>query len=113
VKAKEIKADRVILSDGRELPTGNAIWTAGARASEKRDDLDLPSGREERPEGGRAHARRGHKNVWSVGDCGATIEEDGRFVRPNAQAAVQEGRAVARNVLAAMTARRPNLSTTG
>ena len=44
----------------------------------------------------------GHKNVWSVGDCTATIEEDGRFVRPNAQAAVQEGSAVARNVLAAI-----------
>ena len=47
VKAKEIKADRVILSDGRELPTGNAIWIAGARASEKLDDLDLPRTRGE------------------------------------------------------------------
>ena len=37
----------------------------------------------------------GHKNVWSAGDCAATIEEDGRFVQPNAQASVQEGRAVA------------------
>jgi NADH dehydrogenase len=33
VKAKEITAEKVILDNGREIQTQNAIWTAGARAS--------------------------------------------------------------------------------
>jgi NADH dehydrogenase len=44
----------------------------------------------------------GHDNVWGVGDCAANVEEDGKPVPPNAQAATQEGRAVARNVLSAI-----------
>jgi NADH:ubiquinone reductase (H+-translocating) len=102
VKAKEITAEKVILSDGRVLSTANAIWTAGARASEKLDDMPLPS--DER-RGLKVDANmlvEGHENVWGVGDCAANIEEDGKLVPPNAQAAVQQGKAVARNVLAAI-----------
>src|SRR3712207_9114056 len=44
----------------------------------------------------------GHENVWGVGDSAATVDERGEPVPPNAQAAVQEGEAVARNVLAAI-----------
>jgi NADH:ubiquinone reductase (H+-translocating) len=102
VKASEINADGVVLTDGRELPTRNAIWTAGARASEKLDDLDLPS--EER-KGLKVDEQMrvvGHENIWGVGDCAANVKKDGSFIPPNAQAAVQEGRAVARNVLASI-----------
>ena len=34
--------NKVILDDGREIETENAIWTAGARASERLDDFALP-----------------------------------------------------------------------
>ncbi|MFL6009006.1 MAG: NAD(P)/FAD-dependent oxidoreductase, partial [Rubrobacteraceae bacterium] len=47
----------------------------------------------------------GHDNVWGVGDCAANVEADGTSVPPNAQAATQEGRAVAWNVLAAIDGR--------
>ena len=105
VKAKEIKADRVILSDGHEIASENAIWTAGARASEKLDDFPLPA--DER-KGLRTDAFmrvEGHENVWGIGDCAATVEEDGTPVPPNAQAAVQEGKVVARNILATIDGR--------
>ena len=46
---------------------------------------------------------KGHDNIWGIGDCAANLQEDGSPVPPNAQAAVQEGRAVARNVLAAIS----------
>ena len=49
----------------------------------------------------------GHDNIWGVGDCAANVEEDGTPVPPNAQAASQEGRAVARNVLAAIDGQEP------
>jgi NADH dehydrogenase len=102
VKAREITAEKVILDDGRELETENAIWTAGFRASEKLDDLGLPHD-ERRGLKVDAYMRvEGHDNVWGVGDCAANVDKDGKPVPPNAQAATQEGRAVAKNVLAAI-----------
>src|SRR5215210_7263964 len=67
VKAKEIKADRVILSDGHELSTENAIWTAGARASEKLDDLPLPADERKGLKTDAFMRVEGHEKVWGVG----------------------------------------------
>jgi NADH dehydrogenase len=105
VKAKEITAGKVILSDGRELLTENAIWTAGARASEKLDDFDLPADERKGLKVDAFMRVEGNENVWGVGDCAANVEADGKPVPPNAQAATQEGKAVARNVLAAIDGR--------
>jgi NADH:ubiquinone reductase (H+-translocating) len=105
VKAKEITADKVILEDGREIETENAIWTAGARASEKLDDFDLPHDERKGLKVDVYMRVEGHDNLWGIGDCAANAEKDGKPVPPNAQAAVQEGRAVARNVLAAIDGR--------
>ena len=102
VKAREIKSDRVVLSEGREIPTENAIWTAGARASERLDDLPLPADERKGLKTDAFMRVEGKDNVWGIGDCAATVEEDGAPVPPNAQAAVQEGKVVARNILAAI-----------
>ncbi|MDP8948953.1 MAG: NAD(P)/FAD-dependent oxidoreductase [Actinomycetota bacterium] len=105
VKAREITADKVILDDGREIETENAIWTAGARASEKLEDLGLPHD-ERKGLTVDAYMRvEGYDNVWGVGDCAANVDKDGKPVPPNAQAATQQGRAVAKNVLAAIDGR--------
>jgi NADH:quinone reductase (non-electrogenic) len=100
VKAQEITADMVVLDDGREIETENAIWTAGFRASEKLDDLGLPHDARTGLKVDAYLRVEGYDNVWGIGDCAATIEKDGNPVPPNAQAATQEGRAVATNVLA-------------
>ena len=102
VKAQQITAGKVILDDGREIETENAIWTAGARASEKLDDFDLPHDERKGLKVDAYMRVEGHDNVWGIGDCAANVEEDDTPVPPNAQAATQEGRAVARNVLAAI-----------
>ena len=102
VKAREITADKVILEDGRQISTENTIWTAGARASERLDDFDLPHDERKGLKVDAFMRVEGYDNVWGIGDCAATVEEDGTLVPPNAQAATQEGRAVARNVLAAI-----------
>jgi NADH dehydrogenase len=102
VKAKEISADRVILDDGREIGAENVIWTAGARASVKLDDLDFPHDERKGLEVDRFMRVRGHDNVWGIGDSAANVDERGESVPPNAQAAVQEGKAVARNIVAAI-----------
>ena len=44
----------------------------------------------------------GHDDVWAIGDCAAVQDvrqEEGRIVPPTAQAAIQEGHVVARNVI--------------
>ena len=48
-----------------------------------------------------------YDNVWGIGDCAATIDDNGEPVPPNAQAAVQEGEALARNVLAIIDGEEP------
>ena len=102
VRAKEVTADRVILDDGREIETENAIWTAGNRASVKLEDLDLPLKGEKGVETDAYMRVPGLENVWAIGDCAANIDKDGEAVPPNAQAAVQEGEALAKNILAAI-----------
>ena len=105
VKAKEVTADRVILDDGREIASENVIWTAGARASVKLDDLPFPHDERRGLNTDRFMRVVGHENVWGIGDCAANIDANGDPVPPNAQAAVQEGEVVARNVLATMDGR--------
>src|SRR5215210_3717687 len=106
-KAREVKADKVILTDGREIAAENVIWTAGARASRKLDDLPFPHDERRGLTVDRFMRVVGHDNVWGIGDCAATVDADGEPVPPNAQAAVQEGEAVAGNVLAAIDGERP------
>lgn len=105
VSAKEVTADRVILADGREVLSENVIWTAGARASAKLDDLPFPSDERRGLEVDAFQRVAGYGNVWGIGDCAATVDERTGPVPPNAQAAVQEGEAVAGNVLAAIDGR--------
>jgi NADH dehydrogenase len=97
----------VILSDGREIMVENVIWTAGARASVKLDEIDLPHDERKGLTVDSFMRIEGHDNVWGIGDCAATVDEDGSPVPPNAQAAVQEGEAVARNVLAVIDGQEP------
>jgi NADH dehydrogenase len=102
VKAREVTADRVVLDDGSEIETENVIWTAGARASVRLDDLDFPHDERKGLSVDRFMRVEGHDNVWGIGDSAANVDERGEPVPPNAQAAVQEGKAVARNILAAI-----------
>ena len=99
-RAQEITADRVILDDGQEIEAENVIWTAGNRASAKLEDLDLPLQGEKGVETDEYMRVPGKENVWAIGDCAANVDKDGEPVPPNAQAAVQEGKTLAKNILA-------------
>ena len=99
-RAQEVTADKVILDDGQEIETENVIWTAGNRASAKLEDLDLPLQGEKGVETDCYMRVPDRENVWAIGDCAANVDKDGEPVPPNAQAAVQEGEALAKNILA-------------
>jgi NADH:ubiquinone reductase (H+-translocating) len=99
VKATEVRADAVVLSDGRTIPARTTIWAAGVEPPPLVKELDVPKD------------SRGHvvvddflrvtnrPGVYVVGDC-ASVKVDGRHVPALAQAAEQEGATAARNLAA-------------
>lgn len=109
VRAEEVTADKVILDDGEEIEAENVVWTAGNRASVKTEDLDLQLQGEKGIETDEYMRVSGPENVWAIGDCAANVDKDGEPVPPNAQAAVQEGEALAKNILAVIDGREDEL----
>ncbi len=102
--AEEITEDCVRLKGGDNIPTENVIWTAGNRPNQAVYDFDLPADERNGIKVDEYLRVEDHPGIWALGDCAAVPnireEENGQVVPPNAQAAVQEGKAVARNVLA-------------
>ena len=106
--AEEITADRVKLKNGDEIMTENVIWTAGNRPNQTINDLGLPMDERNGIKVDEYFRVKDHPGIWAIGDCAAIPdirEKDGRDVPPNAQAAVQEGRVVAKNILATLDGR--------
>jgi NADH dehydrogenase len=103
--AEEITADRVVLQGGDEIMTENVIWTAGNRPNAAIYDLDFPIDEQNGIKVDEYLRVEGYSDVWALGDCAAipdVREENGQMIPPNAQAAVQEGKTLAKNVLAAL-----------
>jgi NADH:ubiquinone reductase (H+-translocating) len=101
--AEEITGDCVKLKGGDNISTENVIWTAGNRPNQAIYDFGLPADERNGIKVDEYLRVEGHTNIWAVGDCAAipdTREENGRGVPPTAQAAVQEGKVVAKNILA-------------
>jgi len=109
VRAKGVTADRVKLDDERVIRTENVVWTAGIRPNTKLEDLDLPLTERDGVIVDERLRVRGHPGVWAIGDSAAIPQKDRRLAPPTAQAAVQEGRVVARNVLAAIDGKEDGL----
>lgn len=106
--AEEVTEDRVRLKGGREIASENVIWTAGTRPISKLEDFGLPL--VEKTNGvkvDRCLRVEGWADVWAMGDNATIPDGEGGSVPPNAQAAVQEGEALARNVLAAIDGEEP------
>jgi NADH dehydrogenase len=111
--AEEITADCVKLKGGRTIETENVIWTAGNRPNVGVEAEDLPVDERTGIKVDGYLRVEGHPNVWAIGDCAAVKDirekEDGKIVPPTAQAAVQQGHVVARNILAAIDGREDDL----
>ena len=100
--------DTVALSDGARLPARTLVWAAGTRPSQ----VSLDGGA--RVGGGPVQVGptlrvRGSDRIWAVGDCARIpdLSRRGATCPPTAQHAVRQGRAVADNVVAALTGARP------
>ena len=111
--AEEITADCVKLKGGDTISTENVIWTAGNRPNVAIEDPDdLPIDERNGIKVDEYLRVEGHTDIWAIGDCAAipdTREENGRVVPPTAQAAVQEGKVVAKNILATIDGKEDEL----
>jgi NADH dehydrogenase len=105
VRAQEVTPDRVLLGDREEIKTQNVVWTAGNRPNVELKDLNLPLTRRDGVIADEYLRVPDRQNLWAIGDSAAVPQEDGKIVPPTAQAAVQQGHAVARNVLRAIDGR--------
>lgn len=108
--AERVEWDRVVLKDGREISTENAIWTAGGRPNELLKSLDLPLTERDGVIVDEYLRVEDRPDLWCLGDCAAvpnvlSESEKERFVPPTAQAAVQQGETAAKNVLASLDGR--------
>jgi NADH:ubiquinone reductase (H+-translocating) len=109
VGATGVTADRVKLDDGREIRTENVVWTAGVSPNAKLHDLDLPLTERDGVVVDERLRMPGRQGVWAIGDSAAIPQADGKLAPPQAQAAVQEGRIAARNILATIDGREDEL----
>jgi NADH:ubiquinone reductase (H+-translocating) len=101
--AEEITEDCVTLKGGNNISTENVIWTAGNRPNLGIEADDLPVDARTGIKVDEYLRVEGYQNIWAIGDCASVRDirerEDGKLVPPTAQAAVQQGHVVAKNVL--------------
>src|SRR5918995_38648 len=111
--AEEITDNCVKLKGGSTIDTENVIWTAGNRPNLGIEAPGLPVDERTGIKVDEYLRVEGYENVWAIGDCAAVQDvragQDGKIVPPTAQAAVQQGHVVARNILAAIDGKQDDM----
>jgi NADH:quinone reductase (non-electrogenic) len=96
-RVERVTADLVELAGGERIATATTIWAAGIRAGPLTAHLGVPTGRSGRLRVEPTLQVPGHPHVFAAGDVALV---DGAERLPQvAQAAIQEGRHAAENVL--------------
>lgn len=86
--------------DGERVESANVIWAAGNQASPLLASLGLPLDRQGRVEVRGDCSLPGHPEVFVIGDAASFRGDDGQSLPGVAQVAMQQGRYVARQILA-------------
>src|ERR687898_255001 len=111
--AEEITENCVKLKGGNNIWSENVIWTAGNRPNLGIEAEGLPVDERTGIKVDEYLRVEGYQNIWAIGDCAAVQDvregQDGKIVPPTAQAAVQQGHVVARNVLKTIDGREDDL----
>jgi NADH:ubiquinone reductase (H+-translocating) len=94
----------VTLSTGEVVPARTVVWTAGVKPHPVVQRLGLPLTDKGRIEADRFMQVPGHDNVWAIGDAAAVPDpaRKGQPSPPTAQHGLRQGRAVAKNLAAAI-----------
>jgi NADH dehydrogenase len=102
---KTVHPDRVELASGRVLETHTVVWAAGIAPQPVLGELGLPLDERGYVLCGPDMRVKGFGDVWAAGDCAVNPDPDGNAYPATAQHAVQMGRALARNIVAALQGR--------
>ena len=102
-----VEARRVTLSDGAHLDAESVIWCAGIAPNPVLTTLGLPTDHRGWVQCEPDLRVRGLSHVWAIGDCAVNPGPDGKAYPATAQAAVQQGRAVADNLVRILRGQSP------
>lgn len=109
VSVREVTEDKVTLTDDRVLPSRTLIWAAGVQPSPLMEATGLETERGKLVVGSDL-AAPSSPDVFGVGDSAAVPDlssENGGVCPPTAQAASQQGKAVADNLINSLLGRPP------
>ena len=100
LKVSDIAADRVTLSDGRQILTRTVVWAGGIQASSAIGQAGINVGH-----GGRLDVQpdlsvAGFDGIYALGDAANTPGSDGKPLPQLGSVALQAGRCAADNILA-------------
>jgi NADH dehydrogenase len=98
-KVEEVRPDAVVISSGHTVPTRTTVWAAGIEPPPLVGNLDVQKDHRGRILIDQYLRVRGRPGVYAVGDC-TSIQYDGPPVPALAQAAEQEGKGAASNLVA-------------
>ena len=100
--------DKVVLSDGSEVPAETLVWTAGVKPSPVAASSGLPVDERGRIQVDAALRVRGLVDAWAGGDVAAVPDRDAPtgVSPPTAQHALRQAKVIAANVAATLEGRR-------
>jgi NADH dehydrogenase len=98
-KVEEVRPDAVVISDGRTIPTQTTVWAAGIEPPPLVGNLQVQKDHRGRILIDQYLRVKGRPGVYAVGDC-TSLQYDGAPVPALAQAAEQEGKRAASNLVA-------------
>ena len=98
-KVEEVRPDAVVISSGRTIPTRTTVWAAGIEPPPLVGNLDVQKDHRGRILIDQYLRVKSRPGVYALGDC-TSIQYDGPPVPALAQAAEQEGKRAAANLVA-------------
>ena len=104
-----VKADAVLLDEGKSLATSTLVWTAGNQPNPLLRALPCEKNRAGAVMVDDSLRVKGLTNVWAVGDCAEIPDPDkeGQAYPPTAQHALREGKVLAENIVAVISGKPP------
>jgi len=100
VRVTEVKADRVVLSDGREILTRTVVWAGGIQAAGVAEHAGIEQGRGGRFDVDADLTVPSFPGVYCIGDVANTLDPQGSPYPQLGSVALQAGRWAANNILA-------------
>ena len=105
-RATKVSPEGLTVADGRLIPSQCVIWTAGNRVNDVVGDLAVPKARDGRLTVNEFFEVEGAPGVYALGDNAAQRDPHSNELYPaTAQVALRQGRALAEQLVAALTGR--------